>query len=68
MAIRRGYPIDQKTNLSVIWQTSKKAFLPSLTPIIIIGGIAGGIFTVTEAAAVATLYVYGCRHLMDSGY
>jgi len=58
MAIRRGYPIDQKTNLSVIWQTSKKAFLPSLTPIIIIGGIAGGIFTVTEAAAVATLYAY----------
>ena len=58
MAIRRGYPIDQKTSLRLIWQTSKKAFLPSLTPVIIIGGIAGGIFTVTEAAAVATLYAY----------
>ena len=58
MAIRRGYPVDQMTSLSLIWQTSKKAFLPSLTPIIIIGGIAGGIFTVTEAAAVATLYAY----------
>jgi len=58
MAIRRGYPIDQKTNLRLIWQTSRKAFLPSLTPVIILGGIAGGIFTVTEAAAVATLYAY----------
>ena len=58
MAIRRGYPIEQRTSLSLIWQTSKKAFLPSLTPIIILGGIAGGIFTVTEAAAVATLYAY----------
>jgi len=58
MAITRGYPIDQKTSLRLIWQTSRRAFLPSLTPVIIVGGIAGGIFTVTEAAAVATLYAY----------
>lgn len=58
MAIRRGYPMDHKPSLSLIWQTSKKAFLPGLTPAIIVGGIAGGVFTVTEAAAVATLYAY----------
>jgi tripartite ATP-independent transporter DctM subunit len=58
MAIRRGYPIAQKPSLRLILQASGKAFLPVLTPVIIVGGIAGGIFTVTEAAAVATLYAY----------
>ena len=35
----------------------KKAFLPLLTPIILILGIISGYFTPTEAAAVAILYV-----------
>ncbi len=34
----------------------KLAFLPLLTPVIILGGIYGGIFTPTEAAAIAVLY------------
>lgn len=34
----------------------KLAILPLLTPVIILGGIYGGIFTPTEAAAVAVLY------------
>lgn len=34
----------------------RRAILPLLMPIIIIGGIRGGIFTPTEAAAVAALY------------
>ena len=33
-----------------------KAFYPLLTPIIILGGILGGIFTPTEASAVAAAY------------
>lgn len=35
---------------------TKKSFLALLTPIIILGGIYGGIFTPTEAAAVAAFY------------
>lgn len=35
----------------------KLAILPLFTPIIILGGIYGGIFTPTEAAAVAVFYV-----------
>ena len=35
---------------------TKKAILPLLTPIIILGGILGGIFTPTEASAVAVAY------------
>jgi tripartite ATP-independent transporter DctM subunit len=35
---------------------SLKAFFPLLTPVIILGGILGGIFTPTEASAVAVAY------------
>ncbi|MFC0180896.1 TRAP transporter large permease [Thorsellia kenyensis] len=38
------------------WQSFKLAFLPLLTPVIILGGIYGGIFTPTEAAAIAVLF------------
>jgi len=58
MAIRRNYPKNPKQPLKVIFNAFKKAILPILTPGIIIGGIAGGIFTVTEAAAVAALYAW----------
>ena len=36
----------------------KMAILPLFTPIMILGGIYGGIFTPTEAAAVAVLYAF----------
>lgn len=35
---------------------SLKAFFPLLTPVIILGGILGGVFTPTEASAVAVAY------------
>jgi TRAP-type transport system large permease protein len=37
-------------------QASLRAFFPLMTPVIILGGILGGIFTPTEAAAVAVAY------------
>ena len=39
-------------------QASLKAFFPLLTPIIILGGILGGVFTPTEASAVAVAYAF----------
>jgi C4-dicarboxylate transporter DctM subunit len=39
-----------------IWESVKSGFWALLTPIIILGGIYGGIFTATEAAAVAVVY------------
>jgi tripartite ATP-independent transporter DctM subunit len=39
-------------------QASLKAFFPLLTPVIILGGILGGIFTPTEASAVAAVYAF----------
>jgi tripartite ATP-independent transporter DctM subunit len=39
-------------------QASLKAFWPLLTPVIIMGGILGGIFTPTEASAIAVGYAF----------
>ena len=58
MAVRRNYPKNPRQPLPEIWISFKKAFLPILTPAIIVGGIALGIFTVTEAAAVAAAYAW----------
>lgn len=38
------------------WTAFVSAFLPLLTPVILIGGIVGGIFTPTEGAAIAAFY------------
>jgi tripartite ATP-independent transporter DctM subunit len=58
IAKRRGYPLAEKPTLAQVWDTTLKA-LPSLTLIVVImGGIIGGIFTATEASAIAVLYTF----------
>ena len=39
------------------WDAFREAFFSLLTPVIVIGGMFAGLFTATEAAAVASLYV-----------
>ena len=58
LAHRRGYPRDSKINFCRIWLTFRRAFLPLLTPVIIVGGIVSGAFTPTEAAVVAVIYAW----------
>ena len=54
---RRNYPKSgRRASLGEIWTAFKGAFLPLLTPIIIIGGILSGIFTPTESAGAACAY------------
>lgn len=55
-AIKNNYPIEAKASFRKILRTAKRAFLPSLTPVILIGGILSGIFTATESAAIGSLY------------
>ncbi len=47
---------DPRATWAETGQAFKSAFMPLLTPIILIGGIVGGIFTPTEGAAVAAFY------------
>jgi C4-dicarboxylate transporter DctM subunit len=51
-----NFPKHEKASLKEILASVQQAFLPLLTPVIIIGGILSGLFTPTEAAVVATLY------------
>ncbi|WP_429051408.1 TRAP transporter large permease [Aeromonas veronii] len=56
IAKRRGYPVSPKPNCAQIWDTTVKALPSLLLVILIMGGIIGGIFTATEASAIAVVY------------
>jgi tripartite ATP-independent transporter DctM subunit len=56
VAKRRNYPIRPRSSAADIFQATLRAFFPLLTPAILIGGIWMGVFTPTEAAAVAVVY------------
>jgi C4-dicarboxylate transporter, DctM subunit len=60
-AVRYGFPVEETFQLRRVWLTFKEAFWALLVPVIILGGIFGGIFTATEAAglAVATALFVG---------
>ncbi|MGB5122011.1 MAG: TRAP transporter large permease [Vibrio fluvialis] len=56
IAKKRNYPVSEKPSRQIVLQKTLDA-LPSLGLIIIImGGIIGGIFTATEASAIAVIY------------
>ncbi|HCE2169407.1 membrane protein [Vibrio parahaemolyticus] len=54
IAKRRGYPIAARPTLAMVWDTFLKA-APSLALIVV---IIGGIFTATEASAIAVVYTF----------
>ncbi len=56
-ARRRAFPRrETMAPPAEIWQAFRGAFLPLLTPVIILGGILSGVFTPTEAAGAAVAY------------
>ena len=55
-AKKLGIKGERRATGAEIWQATKKAALALVMPLIIIGGIVGGIFTATEAGAIAVLY------------
>lgn len=56
MAHRYDLPRDGNFSVRKVGTSFNKAFLSLMTPIIIVGGILGGIFTPTEAAIAAAAY------------
>jgi tripartite ATP-independent transporter DctM subunit len=56
IAVRRGFPVDEKVPLARIPRTTLRAFPVLLMPFILLYGIYGGIATPTEAAAMAATY------------
>jgi C4-dicarboxylate transporter DctM subunit len=55
-AVRKGMPKQPRPSLMEVWKSFLGAFWGLLLIVMIIGGIYGGIFTPTEAAAVAAVY------------
>ncbi len=55
-AKKHDYPTGEKVKLSEVARTFVGAFPSLLLLVVVIGGIVGGIFTATEASAVAVLY------------
>jgi C4-dicarboxylate transporter DctM subunit len=59
MAVRYGFPRESfPLSPGIIFKEFIAAFPALLAPIIILGGILGGIFTPTESAAVAVFYAF----------
>jgi len=56
IAKKRGYRAEQKEGLKELWAAFKDSFLALLVPVIILGGIYGGIFTPTESGVIASVY------------
>jgi len=56
LAKKYKFPREEKKSVPEIGKAFKDAFLALMMPVIILGGIYGGIFTPTEAAGVAVAY------------
>ncbi len=62
MARRQGWPVEEIFQLAKLWRTFKEAAWALLLPVIILGGIFGGLVTATEGgglAVVAALLIGG---------
>lgn len=55
-AKKHNIPIEPKASWGERWQALRRALWPAGFPLIIVGGIYGGIFSPTEAAAICVLY------------
>ena len=58
IAWRNGYPRMQKATLKQQWTAFRESVWGLALIVIVLGGIYGGIFTPTEAAAVAAVYAF----------
>ena len=58
LAKRRNYPFMQKATWAETWRAFHESIWGLMLVVIIIGGIYSGIFTATEAAAMAAVYSF----------
>ncbi|MCR4441849.1 MAG: TRAP transporter large permease [Peptococcaceae bacterium] len=56
VTMKKQYGLQDKAPFRETWAAFKDALWGLMTPVIILGGIYGGVFTPTEAAAVAVVY------------
>lgn len=64
-AKRKDFPVGDRTSLPEVGRSFFRAFPSLLLLIIVIGGIVAGIFTATEAAAIAVVYTLALAWFYD---
>jgi len=69
---RQGFPSQRFPGWGELWAAFRDGFFALMAPVILLGGMFSGLFTPTEAAAVAGLYalflglvIYRTLHLAD---
>jgi tripartite ATP-independent transporter DctM subunit len=55
LALKHDWPVEDRFNVRRVWVTFKESAWALLMPLIILGGIFGGIVTATEGAGLAVL-------------
>jgi tripartite ATP-independent transporter DctM subunit len=58
VAVKRGYPSEPFPGWRAVGRSAISAFPGLFTAVIILGGVLGGVFTVTESAAVGAIYAF----------
>ena len=57
ISMKRNYPLTGEAfSIRNVLIQSRKAFIIFMMPVIVVGGIVGGVFTATEGAAIAVVY------------
>ena len=56
LARSEGLPVGKRMTMAQAWQAIRRGLLPLTLPVVLLGGIWSGVFTPTEAAAVAAFY------------
>ncbi|MFQ5835291.1 MAG: TRAP transporter large permease [bacterium] len=56
LSVKRNYPSEKRVSFREFLRAITKAFLALMAPVLLLGGIYGGVFTPTEAAGVVSVY------------
>ena len=56
IAKRQGFPSQSFPGFGELWASFRDGFFALMAPVVLLGGMFSGLFTPTEAAAVASLY------------
>jgi tripartite ATP-independent transporter DctM subunit len=57
LAVKRNYPRGERSSFQGFLRALMKSFPALMAPVLLLGGIYGGVFTPTEAAGVVSAYV-----------
>lgn len=56
LSVKRNYPSEKRVSFRKFLKNLARSFLALMAPVLLLGGIYGGVFTPTEAAGVVSVY------------